>query len=72
MYEQNVNDLNNSVLIYKVITFQPSHNQGFTESVLYIFMSFSWVLPGIGSPGIKESRSLCASTQESAILYCWC
>lgn len=26
MYEQNVNDPNNSVLTYEVITFQPSHN----------------------------------------------
>lgn len=45
MYE-NVNDPNNSVFTYKVITFQLSHIQGFTKSVLYIFMPFSWVLPG--------------------------
>lgn len=38
MYEQNVKDPNNSVFTYEVITFQPSHNQGFTESLL---MSFS-------------------------------
>lgn len=41
MYEQNVNDPNNSVFTYKVITFQLSHIQGFTKSVLYIFMPFS-------------------------------
>lgn len=63
-YEQNVNDPSNSVLTYEVITFQPSHKQGFTESLLYIFMPFSWVLGGICSPGVKESsRSLCTSTQ---------
>lgn len=41
MYEQNVNDPNNSVFTYKVIIFQLSHIQGFTKSVLYIFMPFS-------------------------------
>lgn len=73
MYEQNVNDPGNSILTYEVITFQPSHNQGFTKLLLYILMPCSWVLPGICGPGVKDSsRSLCTSTQASAILYCWC
>lgn len=66
MYEKNVNDPSNSVLTYKDTTFQPSHNQRFTKSFLYLFMSFSWVLPGICSPAVKESRS--ASSQALAIL----
>lgn len=41
MYIQNVNYQNNSVFTYEVTTFPSSHNQRFTESLLYIFMSFS-------------------------------
>lgn len=34
IHEQNLNDPNNSVFTYKVTTFQASHSQGFTESLL--------------------------------------
>lgn len=70
MYEQNVNDPSNSIFTYEIIMFCTSHNQGFPESLLSIFIPFSWVLPGICSPGVKESsRTVCASPQASAIIY---